>query len=606
MFHSIKTRLIGTSVLIVVAAVVVTSIVGYRYARALLLDELNVQLGATSHAEAARLGDWVAAQRRLVQGLLPAAASADPNPALQQALTSGRLDLAYVGSADKRMQSVPARSRAADYDPTARPWYKLAAQADAPVMTPPYLSSSGNKLVVTFAVAARDGGTTTAVVGSDVAMADVVAGLAQTHPTPSGYAFLVDRQGRIIAHPRAELTLKASTELAPALTPALLGAVAADGAAPAELAIGDGAFLLKAAAVPGTDWILVAAAERGEALARLDTLLLGFGVALLVVGAAAAALTGVAINALLGGLTRVRLAMQQIGSGSGDLTQRLPVHGANEIDAIARAFNAFVARIEQVMRDVRDSSASIATASQQIAAGAQDLSGRTEQTASNLQQTAAAMGQLTSLVAASADSVASGRELAGSSMQLAERGGGVVAEVHATMAEITTHSQRISEIIGTIDGIAFQTNILALNAAVEAARAGEQGKGFAVVAAEVRELARRSGDAAREIKALITRSVERVAHGGRLVDDAGQSMRAIVGSVRQVTTVVGEIDERAAEQRRGIGEVNTAVAQVDEMTQRNAALVEESAAAAQSLNDQARHLAAVIGTFRIGAAGAGA
>ncbi len=605
MFHSIKSRLIATSVAIVAAAVAVTGVVGYAHARKLLLDDLSAQLGQTSRGEADKLGQWVASQRQVVQALVPAAAAADPTAPLQQAVTSGKLDMAYVGSADKRMRSVPERQRSPDYDPTARPWYKLAAQADGqPVMTAPYIAASSKKLVVTFAAAARDAGAVTAVVGADVTIADLLASLAQIRPTPSGYAFLMDREGRLIAHPRAELTLKAATELSPELTTARIDAAVAADAAPQPVAIGDANFLLKAAAVPGTDWTLVAAAEQGEALARLDSLLVGIAMALVVVAGSATGLAALAINALLRGLTRVRQAMLQIGSGSADLTQRLPVTGRNELDQIASAFNAFVERIESVLRDVRDTSSSIAVASQEIAAGASDLSSRTEQTAGNLQQTAASMHQLTDLVSASADSAASGRELVAGSMQLAEAGGSVVAQVHSTMAEITAASQRISEIIGVIDGIAFQTNILALNAAVEAARAGEQGKGFAVVASEVRELARRSGDAAREIKTLITRSVDSVGHGGRLVADAGRSMQEIVGSVRGVNAVVAEIDARAGEQRRGIGEVNTAVAQVDEMTQRNAALVEQSAAAAQSLNEQARHLAAVVATFRLGAAAA--
>ncbi|MGZ5846894.1 MAG: methyl-accepting chemotaxis protein, partial [Ramlibacter sp.] len=332
---------------------------------------------------------------------------------------------------------------------------------------------------------------------------------------------------------------------------------------------------------------------------RLNQLLAGIGAVLLVVGGAAAAVSAVSVSALLRGLGRVRDAMLQIGSGSGDLTRRLPVKGRDEIDAIAQAFNDFVDKLEVVMRDVRDSTESIATASSQIAMGAQDLSGRTERTASNLQQTASSMQSLTSLVRTSADSAATGESLAQGSVQLADRGGEVVAQVVTTMGEITASSTRISDIISVIDGIAFQTNILALNAAVEAARAGEQGKGFAVVASEVRELSKRTSEAAREIKGLITESVERVEHGGRLVTDAGDSMKRIVDSVRRVTDIVGAITASSVDQSRGLGEINAAVAEVDQMTQQNAALVEESAAAAESLKDQASHLSSVIAQFRI-------
>ena len=599
MFSTIRVRLIGTSVLIVIAAVAIVSLVSYRFSRSFILDDLNVQLSGISTSEAAKLAGWVAAQKRVVKSVAASALSADPFPSLQQAQVAGNLDLVYVGSADKRMLSVPARERPADYDPTARPWYKLASGSNEAVVTAPYIAASTQKLVVTFAYAVKADGATTAVTGADVTVEEVLAGLSKIHPTPSGYVFLLDKDNRIMAHPNAALVLKPASELSAEITPALLGAVSDAATRPAAVRIGAGHYLLKAAPVPGTDWVLVTAAVESEALARLNKLLAGIAAVLLAVGGAAAAVSAVSVSALLRGLGRVRDAMLQIGSGSGDLTRRLPVKGHDEIDEIAQAFNGFVDKLETVMRDVRDSTESIATASSQIATGAQDLSGRTERTAGNLQQTASSMQSLTGLVRASADSAGTGEGLAQGSMQLAEHGGEIVAQVVTTMGEITASSARISDIISVIDGIAFQTNILALNAAVEAARAGEQGKGFAVVASEVRELSRRTSEAAREIKGLITDSVERVEHGGRLVADAGDSMKRIVDSVRRVTEIVGAITASSVDQSRGLGEINAAVADVDQLTQQNAALVEESAAAAESLKDQASHLAGVIAQFRI-------
>ncbi|MGZ5179314.1 MAG: methyl-accepting chemotaxis protein [Ramlibacter sp.] len=599
MFSTIRVRLISTSVLIVIVAVAIVSLVSYRFSRSFILDDLNVQLSGISTSEASKLADWVAGQKRVVKSVAAAALAADPSPALQQALAAGNLDLAYVGSADRKMLSVPSRERPADYDPTARPWYKQAASSAEAIVTAPYIAASSKKLVVTFAYAVKAAGATAAVAGADVTVDDVLAGLSKIHPTPSGYVFLLDKDGRIMAHPNPALVLKPASDLSADITPALLGTVSDAVANPAAVRIGTGHYLLKAAPVPGTEWVLVTAAEEGEALARLNQLLAGIGAVLLVVGGAAAAVSAVSVSALLRGLGRVRDAMLQIGSGSGDLTRRLPVKGRDEIDAIAQAFNDFVDKLEVVMRDVRDSTESIATASSQIAMGAQDLSGRTERTASNLQQTASSMQSITSLVRTSADSAATGESLAQGSVQLADRGGEVVAQVVTTMGEITASSTRISDIISVIDGIAFQTNILALNAAVEAARAGEQGKGFAVVASEVRELSKRTSEAAREIKGLITESVERVEHGGRLVTDAGDSMKRIVDSVRRVTDIVGAITASSVDQSRGLGEINAAVAEVDQMTQQNAALVEESAAAAESLKDQARHLSSVIAQFRI-------
>ncbi|HSV53510.1 MAG TPA: methyl-accepting chemotaxis protein, partial [Burkholderiaceae bacterium] len=236
--------------------------------------------------------------------------------------------------------------------------------------------------------------------------------------------------------------------------------------------------------------------------------------------------------------------------------------------------------------------------------GNTDLSHRTEQTAANLQTTASSMEQLTGTVQQTSNSAHTANQLASSATEVASRGGKVVSEVVSTMDDINASSKKISDIIGVIDGIAFQTNILALNAAVEAARAGEQGRGFAVVASEVRSLAGRSAAAAKEIKELISASVDKVEGGTRLVAQAGQTMTEIVGSVQRVSDIIGEIRAATSEQSQGIAQVNTAVAQLDQMTQQNSALVEQSAAAADSLKDQAVRLAEAVQVFKLGEDGA--
>ncbi|MDT7836595.1 methyl-accepting chemotaxis protein [Aquabacterium sp. OR-4] len=282
----------------------------------------------------------------------------------------------------------------------------------------------------------------------------------------------------------------------------------------------------------------------------------------------------------------------------GDLGAQGSVHRHDEFGELMTALARMAASLSSTIVQVRHASDSIRTASAEIAAGNQDLSQRTEQTASNLQQTASSIVQLTGTVRQSADSAAQANQLAASAQNVAQRGGDVVRQVVSTMDEINSASKRIADIIGTIDGIAFQTNILALNAAVEAARAGEQGRGFAVVAGEVRSLAQRSAEAAREIKGLIGASVEKVESGSRLVQDAGSTMDEIVSSVSRVTDIIGEISAAATEQSSGINMVNGAVTGLDQMTQQNAALVEESAAAAESLKSQADRLASMVATFR--------
>ncbi len=286
---------------------------------------------------------------------------------------------------------------------------------------------------------------------------------------------------------------------------------------------------------------------------------------------------------------------------AGELGLRIEVDRSDEAGQLLAALQRMTTNLTNIVGQVRQSSESIATGSAQIATGNADLSQRTEEQASNLQQTAASMEQLTSTVKQNADTARTATQLAQSANAAAGRGGDAVAQVVQTMGEISESSRKIADIIGTIDGIAFQTNILALNAAVEAARAGEQGRGFAVVASEVRNLAQRSAEAAREIKALIGASVERVEAGSKMVDDAGATIRDVVGQVQRVADLIAEIGAATTEQTQGIEQVGGAVTQLDQVTQQNAALVEESAAAADSLKQQAERLVQAVSVFRLAA-----
>jgi len=283
---------------------------------------------------------------------------------------------------------------------------------------------------------------------------------------------------------------------------------------------------------------------------------------------------------------------------AGDLSTRVHAQGTDEAAALLTAMVEMQGSLSRVVTNVRSGSESVATSSAEIAQGNQDLSSRTEQQASALEETAATMEQLSSQIRNNADSARQANALASSASDVAVQGGEVVGRVVQTMKEINDSSRRIADIISVIDGIAFQTNILALNAAVEAARAGEQGRGFAVVASEVRSLAGRSADAAKEIKSLINASVERVEQGTLLVDQAGSTMTEVVGAIRRVTDIVGEISSASSEQASGVAQVSEAVAQMDQATQQNAALVEQMAAAANSLKSQAGDLVGTVAIFR--------
>ncbi len=304
--------------------------------------------------------------------------------------------------------------------------------------------------------------------------------------------------------------------------------------------------------------------------------------------------------AITGAITRPLNKAVQIAQtvAAGDLRSHIEVTSTDETGKLLAALRAMNESLVGIVGNVRQSSDSIATGSAQIATGNADLSQRTEMQASSLQQTAASMEQMNATVKQNADTALQATTLARQASEVAEKGGAVVGQVVTTMKDIAASSKKIGDIIGTIDGIAFQTNILALNAAVEAARAGEQGRGFAVVASEVRALAQRSATAAKEIKILIGQSVDKVEAGSRLVGDAGTTMDDIVEQVRKVSALIAEISSATAEQTSGLDKVSQAVSQLDQATQQNAALVEESAAASDSLRQQAANLAEVVGVFK--------
>ncbi|EOI3527229.1 methyl-accepting chemotaxis protein [Cronobacter dublinensis] len=595
MLTSIRARIIAATAGCLVGALLLNTIMNYQVTR---LDNQQASLNtlkSTSASHNLAIADWVNSKTAMIRSLDTVALGADPVPVFTQMAKAGGFMNVYAGYATKTAKFSNPEGVPADYDPTIRPWYQQAVKADAPVVTAPYVDAGTGKLVVTFAVPVKQNGAIAAVVAGDLSMDSVIANVRSIHPTDNSSGLLVNEDGTLIAAKDPALTSKPFDKAVSGV--AFSALKASDTAVDGE--INGAAKALLATPVPGTQWYLVVALDEDDATSGMRALLSTSAISVLVLLLITGALMHFLVTKLLKRLWMIRDALVAISSGTNDLSQRLPENGRDEVAQIAHAFNAFCDKLAGVMGQLRDASASVKVAANEIAAGNQDLSGRTEQAASSLRETASAVEEITASVANSTDAAAQANTQAQSATDAASRGGEVVSKAISTMQLIETASAKIGDITSVIDGIAFQTNILALNASVEAARAGEQGRGFAVVAGEVRNLASRSAQAAKEIKSLIDSTTESVATGSRYVRLAGESMEEIVSSIGNVSGIMREITVATSEQMKGIQEINHAVIQLDQMVQQNAELVVESAAAAGALQGQAGELAQTAGHFRI-------
>ena len=352
-------------------------------------------------------------------------------------------------------------------------------------------------------------------------------------------------------------------------------------------------------AIKGSPWIIAVDLPTSLLTKQTSTIMTRLGLVQIPLALLLLGVLVVFIRSMTGRLADLNRNISRLSAGGADLTQRLQPGSSPEFNAVIDSFNGVIGWLQEMLRQVGDSARAISSASQQIATGNQDLSARTEDQASSIEETAASMEQLTSTVRQNADNAANANELARDASAVAERGGNVVKQVVSTMNAIQASSGKVVDIISVIDSIAFQTNILALNAAVEAARAGEQGRGFAVVAQEVRNLAQRSAQSAREIKQLIEASVNNIDHGTQLVTEAGKTMEEVTQSVRNVTTLMSEIMSSSREQSAGIEQVNLAINQLDSTTQQNASLVQEVSAASHSMSEQTQQLNLVVAGFKL-------
>ncbi len=595
MFSSIRTRILLAATGCLVIALLLNTIINYAVTRQANSDQIEQVLKSTSDSHALAIGDWVSSKLTMIQSLQTVALQEDPLPFFRQVSAAGGFINVYVGYADKKAKFTVPDGVPADYDPTIRPWYKQAAGTNAPVVTAPYVDAGSGKLVVSFAVPVNADGQLKAVIAGDVSMDTVLANVKSIHPTENSSGALVNVDGSLIASQKPELSMKPFNTLVQGVDFKQL--IQNKDMQSGQI---DGSEkYVSATQVKGTQWYLVTALDQQDASGGMRSLLKASGLALVILVLISGGVVHLLVAAVLKRLSTIRDAMRAISNGTNDLSQRLPESGNDEVAQIAHAFNAFSDKLSGVMIQIRDASSSVKVAANEIAAGNQDLSSRTEQAASSLRETASAIEQITASVSHSTDAAAEANDQAQAASGAASRGGEVVAQAISTMQQIEDASMRIGQITGVIDGIAFQTNILALNAAVEAARAGEQGRGFAVVAGEVRNLAQRSAQAAKEIKSLIDDTTDSVSSGSRYVRLAGESMQEVSGSISSVSGIMREITVATSEQMKGIQEINHAVTRLDQMVQQNAELVVESAAAAGALQSQAGELAETAGHFRI-------
>lgn len=591
-FKSLKTKITGFSVTILVASIVFIGSINLFAISKEMDRQIQSQAFQLVNSYATTINHWLESKQRVISSLKPIVHGYEQDIFNQLVVSSngGGFDQTFIGYPDKSHIFSAVRDRPG-YDPTSRPWYKGSVAVGGPFVSAPYIGASTGKMLITIADLVGSSSQVEAVVAGDVMMEDVLAVTADIKPTPSSFGFLLSSNGTLLSYPDKDWALKPLADIDPGLT---MAALAQQGL---SAVLRERDVLLFNQPVKNSDWTLVVAVDKKESRQIMGTLIRDYIINTVIAGIVSIVLLSWIINIILKRLEGIRKAINS--AGSGDFSRKITIQNQDELGEIANAYNKFTDDISSTLTKIKETSYFVRNASSEIAAGNQDLANRTEHLANTLSNTMVSVESLTRNVMSNTESAKEANTLVNNASVIVDRGGKVMSEVVEMMGHINQSSQRIGSIIGVIDSIAFQTNLLALNAAVEAARAGEQGRGFAVVASEVRSLAQRSADAAKEISSLISESVANVNTGTQMVENAGATMQEIVQSIQHISGIMSEVLQASQSQNEEINLINTTITSIESNTQQNTALVEESAAAASSLYDQASALSESVDVFTL-------
>lgn len=596
MFSSLRNRILFTVVAILVLSLSLNTAINYFISNNSITKSINSTLVSLTESNTTTIEQWVNTRIAQISDLAPHTENANPAPLLKQAAESGDFFNAYIAYPDKRVLASDQSGIPEGYDPTTRQWYIEAHNAQKTIVSEPYQDVSSHRLTITIATPSLINNQFKGVVGGDIALDEIIKNVRAIHPTDHSFGMLIDAKGQIIAHPDDELTMKPLSNISPTLSLSHL----LTSTAPIEATVSGAETYLLAHPIKNTPWYIVVAIDKKEVRSDMDALLKTSAISLFILICLSVLFMGYITQKSILPLIKIREAMEAFfSSDKGDLTQRLPVNGKDEIAQIAIAFNGFTDKLVDAMTSIRNNSGEVRAAALDMSSRNDDLALRTEESAASLQQTSVSLEQISANVAHSSVTAHGANTAALNAANDAEQGRESVLYLIETMKAIEAASSQISVITSVINGIAFQTNILALNASVEAARAGEQGRGFAVVANEVRQLASRSAEAAKEISNLIETTVNSVASGVQQVGNTSSTMQKIVSSVSSVAIMISEISQATEEQTTGIDEISKAVAQLETMVHRNVLMTEESRTTAGGLLQQANELMDTIRRYKM-------